>query len=142
MVNTLINGVMYSWANVKVVIFGIPVVGITKINYSKTSKKENLYGQGTEPIGRTYGNNEYKASITLYRDEWNAIIKAAPNFDPTQSPFGDIQVVFGGSSVAACTDTLLAAEFLDDPMTVGQGDTKIMVDVPLIIAGIIHTPAQ
>ncbi len=132
---------MYSWANVKVVIFGVPVVGITKIAYKKKPKKDNLYGQGSEPIGRSYGNNEYEASITLYRDEWNNIIKSAPFNDPTLSPFGDIQVVFGGSQVAACTDTLLAAEFLDDPMSVGQGDTKIMVEIALIIGGIKHIPA-
>ena len=137
----IINGVMYSWANVKVILFGVPVIGVTKITYKKKAKKENLYGQGSEPIGRSYGNNEYEASITLYRDEWNSIIKSAPNFDPLSSPFSEIQVVFGGSAVTACTDRLLAAEFLDDPFSVGQGDTKILVDIPLIIGGIIHVPA-
>lgn len=139
--NVLINGVNYSWANVKFVLFGIPVVGITKIEYKKKQKKDNNYGMGTEPVSRGYGNNEYDAKITMYRDEWNRIIKAAPNADPLQAPFSDIQVVFGGSRVSACTDILQAAEFLEDPFTVGQGDTKIMVDIPLIIGGIVHIPA-
>ena len=138
----LINGVNYSWANVKFTLFGVPVVGITKISYKKSQKKENNYGAGSAPTSRGYGNYEYEASITLYRDEWNRIIAAAPNYDPLQAPFSDIQVVFGGSRVSAATDILKAAEFLEDPFTVGQGDTKIMVDIPLIIAGVEHTPAQ
>ena len=43
MSNPLINGVNYSWANVKLVLFGVPVVGITNIEYKRTQKKENNY---------------------------------------------------------------------------------------------------
>lgn len=139
-VTTLINGVSYSWASVKLVWFGVPVVGITKIEYKKKQKKENNYGMGQEPISRGYGNNEYEAKITLYREEWIRIIAAAPLFDPLQAPFSDIQVVFGSSRLAASTDILLAAEPMEDVFTIGQGDTKSMVDIPLIIAGIVHSP--
>ena len=38
----LINGVNHSWANVKFTLFGVPVVGITKISYKKSQKKERL----------------------------------------------------------------------------------------------------
>jgi hypothetical protein len=138
MATPLINGVAYSWANVKLVLFGVPVIGITKIEYKKKQNKENNYGLGTEPISRGYGNNEYDAKITLYKDEWNSIIAAAPNKDPNQIPFFDIQVSFGGAGVASTLDVLQACEFLEDPFTVGQGDTKIMIELPLILAGIVH----
>ena len=46
----LINGVNYSWSNVKVNIFGVPMVGITDIEYDITQKKENNYGSGTNPV--------------------------------------------------------------------------------------------
>ena len=141
MAGLTVNQVYYSWANVKLVLFGVPVNGITEISYKAKQKKENVYGQGVYPIGRTYGNVEYEASITLYRDVWNAIIKAAPTFDPLQSPFSEIQVVYGGSAVTACTDRLLAAEFLEDPLNTKQNDTKILVTIPLIIGGIVHIPA-
>ena len=136
--NVLVNGVSYSWANVKLVVAGVIVVGVTKISYKKKQKKEDNYGMGTEPVSRGYGNSEYEASITLYLEEWNKIIAAAPLKDPLQiAPF-NIQVVFGGSRVAAKSDTLLGAEFMEDEMPVSQGDTKIMVTVPLRIAGIVH----
>ena len=137
MSNPLINGVNYSWANVKLVLFGVPVVGITQIEYKRKQKKENNYGFGLEPVSRGYGNKEYEGKITLYRDEWNAIIAAAPNRDPLDIWF-DIQVSFAGSRVQPVLDVLKACEFMEDPFTVAQGDTKILVEIPLIIGSIDH----
>ena len=138
MANPLINGVNYSWANVKLVLFGVPVVGITHIEYKRKQKKENNYGMGTEPVSRGYGNKEYEGKITLYREEWNAIIAAAPSNDPLDIPWFDIQVTFAGSRVQPALDILRACEFSEDPFTVAQGDTKIMVEIPLIIGLIEH----
>jgi hypothetical protein len=138
MATPLINGVSYSWANVKLVLFGVPVIGITQIEYKRKQKKENNYGMGTEPVSRGYGNKEYEGKITLYREEWNAIIAAAPSKDPLDIPFFDIQVSFEGTRVAPTQDVLRACEFMEDPFTVSQGDTKIMVEIPLIIGMIEH----
>jgi hypothetical protein len=138
MSNPLINGVNYSWANVKLVLFGVPVVGITHIEYKRKQKKENNYGYGLDPVSRGYGNKEYEGKITLYRDEWNAIIAAAPNRDPLDIPWFDIQVSFAGSRVQPVLDVLKACEFMEDPFTVAQGDTKILVEIPLIIGSIDH----
>jgi hypothetical protein len=138
MANPLINGVNYSWSNVKLVLFGVPVVGITQIEYKRKQKKDNNYGMGTEPISRGYGNKEYEGKITLYREEWNSIIAAAPSRDPLDIPFFDVQVSFSGSRVQTTLDVLRACEFLEDPFTIGQGDTKSMVEIPLIIGLIDH----
>jgi hypothetical protein len=138
MANPLINGVNYSWSNVKLVLFGVPVVGITQIEYKRKQKKDNNYGMGTEPISRGYGNKEYEGKITLYREEWNSIIAAAPSRDPLDISFFDIQVSFQGTRVQTTLDVLRACEFLEDPFTIGQGDTKSMVEIPLIIGLIDH----
>ena len=134
----LINGTNYAWANVTLVWYGVPVVGIMEISYKKKTKKDNNYGQGADPISRGYGNNEYEASITIYLDEWNKIILASPNQDPLSIPPQDIQVVYGGSRVTAKVDVLQQAEPMEDAIEVKQGDTKIAVKIPLIIAGIVH----
>lgn len=134
----IINGVNYSWSNVKLNLFGVPVVGITEILYHKKQKKENNYGVGQDPVSRGYGNNEYEGSITLYKDEWNRIIQAAANKDPLGiAPF-TIQVLFGGSSVTFAQDNLYACEFTNDPFDAKSGDTKLMVKLDLIIGLITH----
>lgn len=129
----LVNGVNWSWANISFVLFGVPVTGITEIKYSRKQKKENNYGIGSDPVSRGYGNREYEASITLYTDEWMRIIAGSPNNDPLQiAPF-DIPVVFG-NGLNLATDVLRAVEFLEDPLSGTQGETKLMVTIPLIVA--------
>lgn len=132
----LINGINYSWANVSLTLFGVPVTGITKIDYKRKQIKENNYGAGSQPVSRGYGNYEYEGSIEVYLDEWKRIVAASPNRDPLLiAPF-DIQVVFGGTGVAVDKDVLRSVEFMEDPLTTSQGDTKIVVSIPLIIGAI------
>jgi len=137
MATPLINGINYNWAGIKVVLFGVPVVGITKISYKTKQKKENNYGLGTEPISRGYGNKEYEGSIELYMDEWKRIIEAAPGRDPLAiAPF-DIQVLYGNNALAPDKkDVLRMVEFMENPLDASQGDTKLTVTIPLIIAAI------
>ncbi len=138
MAAVLINGVNYSWRNVTMVLFGVPVKGIAKISYKKKQEKTNNYGAGDDPTSRGYGRKEYEASIELYRDEWQKIIDVAPTKDPLEIPPFDIVVCFGGSRVTAKTDILQSCEFLEDAFDANEGDTKLMVTLPLIIAGVKH----
>lgn len=132
----LVNGINYSWANVSLVLFGVPVVGITKIDYKTKQDKKNNYGAGPYPTSRGYGNYEYDGSIELYLDEWKRIIAASPDRDPLKiAPF-DIPVIFGGSRVTADKDVLRSVEFMEDPLSTSQGDSKILVSIPLIIGSI------
>jgi hypothetical protein len=135
MATPLINGINYSWANIKVILFGVPVVGITKIDYKIKQKKENQYGAGYEPISRGYGNKEYEGSIEIYTDELKRIIAAAPNRDLMQIPPFNIQVVFeNGNTVEQ--DNLLMCEFTEEGLAASQGDTKLLVSLPLVIGQI------
>lgn len=134
----LINGINYSWGNIKLILFGIPVIGITKIDYARTQKKENNYGFGYEPISRGYGNIEYTASIEIYQDELKRIIASAPNADILSiAPF-DIQVVWQSATGVINTDILRMCEFTNDAVTASQGDTKMLVTLDLVIAGVDH----
>jgi hypothetical protein len=129
----LINGINYSWANVQIVLFGVPVVGITKIAYKRKQKKENNYGFGSQPVSRGYGNEEYEGSIELYVDEWQRIIAASPNRNPNLIPPFDIQVLFSGQGVQTNKHILRSVEFMEDDFDAKQGDTKLNVSIPLII---------
>lgn len=135
-VTPIVNGVNYSWANISLILFGTPIVGILSIDYKRKQKKENNYGAGSQPVSRGYGNYEYEGSIELYTDTWKDIIASSPNRDPLQiTPF-DIPVTFGGTGVATTKDVLRAVEFLEDPLEGKSGDTKLTVKIPLIIGGI------
>jgi len=137
MATPLINGINYSWANVKVILFGVPVVGITKIEYKIKQKKENQYGAGYEPISRGYGNKEYEGSIEIYSDELKRIIASAPNGDLMQIPPFKIHVLFeSGLGVLVTEDVLAMCEFTEEGLSASQGDTKLLVSLPLVIGQI------
>lgn len=134
--SVLINGVNYDWGSISFVLFGIPLVGITKIDYKETQKKENNYGWGRKPVSRGYGAFEYEGSIEVYVDEWKRVIAVAPSRSPLDIPPFDVPVVYGGKGVLPTKDVLRAVEFLENPFTSGQGDTSIKITIPLIIAAI------
>ena len=137
MATPLINGINYSWANVKVILFGVPVVGITKIEYKIKQKKENQYGAGYEPISRGYGNKEYEGSIEIYSDELKRIISSAPNNDLMQIPPFKISVLFeSGAGLLITEDVLSMCEFTEEGLSASQGDTKLLVSLPLVIGQI------
>lgn len=137
MANTaLINGVNYSWGNLNVVLYGNIVIGITKISYKSKQEKTNNYGWGQKPISRGYGRYEFEGSMEMYIDELKKLIAAAPNGDIKQILPSDIQIVFAGSRVLPTKDVLQAVEFLEDGLDASEGDTKLMVTLPIIIGDI------
>lgn len=139
----LINGVNYSWANIKMILFGIPVVGITKIDYKKSQVKDNNYGWGSEPTSRGYGRVTYEGSIEIYQDEWRRIINSSPNSDPLSIPPFNIQIQMwnlpgGSGQVVPTSDTLYNCEFADDAFVGNEGDSKLLITIPIVFAGITH----
>lgn len=134
----LINGESFAWSTIQFAPFGVPLVGITKISYKAKQAKTNNMGAGPYPISRGYGNYEYDASIEVYLEEWRNMIQAQINKDPLQYPWFDIPVTYGNDLNNLFTDVLRAAEFLEDPFDAKQGDTKLLITLPLIIGRIDH----
>jgi len=136
MASPLINGVSYSWSTINFNLFGVPVKGITNIEYNTKQEKTNNYGAGQEPVSRGYGRKTYEGSIEIYLDEWKKVIAAAPNRDPLAIGWFTIPVTYGNSLADATTDVLEAVEFLENPFNAKEGDTKLLVKIPLIIGKI------
>lgn len=135
----LINGVNYSWANLTNIAFGVPVIGIKAISYSRKQVTDNNYGWGQEPTSIGYGNITYEGKITVYKDWWQSVINAAPNKDPFQiAPF-DWTIAFAnfqtGAQVPVITETLRNVRFMEDNLNANQGDTSLTIDIPFIWAG-------
>jgi hypothetical protein len=132
----MINGINYSWGNITILLFGIPVISSQKIEFKNAQEKSNTYGLGFDVISRGYGNKTYEASIDMLQDDWQNIVNASPNHDPLNIPPFQIRVVFGGTRVTARTIKLNNCEFLENSLTASQGDTKLNVSIPIIFAGL------
>ena len=134
--NVLINGVNYSWLNSAIILFNVPLVGITKISIKEKQVKDNNYGQGSQPTSRGYGNVEYEASISIYADELFKWINATSDGKILNIPYFDFPMVLSGTRVLPQKVIVRAAEFLESPFEVSQGDSKVIIDIPMVIAGI------
>lgn len=142
MAETLVNGTSYGWANVQVVMLGGPVNGITKIDYKRTLKVENIYGAGQEPVSVGYGQYTYTASIEILTEEWRKISLASAG-NPLSLPLFNISVLFlpssnpgGNGIVIPYKDILYNCQFLEDGFGSSSGETSIKVTIPLNITGI------
>lgn len=133
----VINGTLYSYANIQVIMLGAKVDGIIKISYDRTLKADPVYASGQEIYGYGYGNYTYTASIELLTEEWRKISLAAGGNPLSLAPF-NISILFLPSEngiIFPFTDVLYNCQFLKDGLSSSSGDTSIKVDIPLMISG-------
>lgn len=134
---TVINkfGTMTGWNNITINLFSRDVEGITALSYNDSMTKENVYGAGAYPIGRSRGNYEPEASITLYKEEADAIRKAAGGRLVEIAPF-DIIVQYMDKTGNIVKDILRNCEFTNDGVEVEQSDGSITTEYTLILSHI------
>jgi hypothetical protein len=68
-----INGKLYDWEDVNVVLPSGPAAGITEIKYSDEQPVTAHYGRGAIPRGYGRGNYTASGSMVLDRDEWEKL---------------------------------------------------------------------
>lgn len=129
----MINGRLYGWADLVIVIMGVVVTGVTSISWKRKRVKENKYGAGGQPVGRGYGNIEYEASITLHVDEIAAIEAAIPSGHLDDALPFNVVLSYQPETGPIKTETLKFVEFTENARDWKQGDTASEVELPLII---------
>src|SRR5271154_6739125 len=66
-----VNGDRHSFASIEMKLNGQIFLGIKSIDYSRTRNRELVRGTHPDPLGKTVGENDYKASVEVYLAEWN-----------------------------------------------------------------------
>lgn len=128
----LVNGTLYSWADIVVTIAGVPVTGITAVEYGDSQEVTNLYGAGRHPVGRAKGRITPSAKITLYQEEVEAIQRQAPNGRIQDiAPF-DIIVSYIPDSGIVTTDKVRNCQFTKNERKWQEGQTGQTVELDLL----------
>jgi hypothetical protein len=65
------------WADIKIAIDKQTVTGIRNVSYKESYDAEVLHSAGSEPIAIQKGNKTYEGTITLLKNEFDALHKAA-----------------------------------------------------------------
>lgn len=128
----LINGVEYSWGDITATIGGVPVIGITAIEYGDEQVVENHYGAGRYPVSRSKGRVTPSAKITLTMGEVVAIqAKSLTGRLQDLAPF-PIVVAYIPEDGQIVIDKIMNCQFKKNARTWKEGDTRQTVDLDLV----------
>jgi len=132
----LINGKSYEWADIVVNVLGLPIIGITNIEYEEKQGMENIYGAGRFPVSRGYGKVEPTAKMTMLMEELENIQAVAPLGRIMDIPEFDIIVMYLDAANVTRKHVLKNVRFMNNKRAVSTGDTSIPVELELIVSHI------
>ncbi len=90
----LINGIEYTHADIIINLFGVPVVGVTAIDYSDSQDITGNHATGQHYVSVGFGAINPTASITLTFKEVQRLTAAAPLGRIQNIPFFPIGVTY------------------------------------------------
>ncbi len=132
----MVNGMLTSWADITILIAGVPVTGILGIEYSESQEVVNKFGAGRYPVGRAKGRITSEGKLILYQEEVQAIQAQAPGGRIQDiAPF-DIIVNYLPDSGIVKTDKLRNCQFSGNARKWKEGDTGQEVELPLVMSHI------
>jgi len=133
-----INGLLYSWSDIRVILLGRILTGITAIDYKDGQTTKGVMGRGKKRVGRVSGNYQASGSITLLMDEVEALNRSLPAGQSIYDipPF-DIPVAYVNPENILVTHILKQCVFLEQNRESKAGEVKeIEVKLPLDVSEI------
>lgn len=135
-------GTMQGWNSITVNLLGRDLEGITELKYTDSETKENVYGAGKYPIGRSRGNYEAEAAVTLLKEEADALQASLSQGKRVQdiAPF-DITVEYENKDGQIKKDRIRNCEFTNAGTEVAQSDGTIATEYTLLVSHIEYNIA-
>lgn len=132
-----INGREYEWADISVIVGGVPIIGFRAINYKMTREKEAMYAKGRKAHSIQSGNDAVTGSITFTQSQLEALeLAVGGNMLDAKV---DIVVAYGAelnvASVAASaisTEVITGVEFTEYEKGMSQGDKFMEIPMPFL----------
>jgi hypothetical protein len=128
----LINGIAYGWADITVLIGGVPVTGITAIKYTDEQEVTNIYGAGRYPVARGKGRITPTASITLLVDEVIALQANSTTGRLQDIAAFDVQVSYIPDNGKVVHDVIRNCQFSKNERDWSEGDASKTTELTLI----------
>ncbi len=128
----LANGMLCTWADIVVLIGGVPVTGIIGVEYGDSQEIVNKYGAGRHPVGRAKGRITPSAKLILYQEEVQALSARSPTGRLQDLPTFDVIVQYVPDSGLLVTDKIRNCHASDNVRKWKEGDTGQEVEIPLV----------
>lgn len=137
MAQPFVNGVQYHWGQIAIRALGNIFVGVDKIMYDEKQDMSMNYGAGNYAVGMGFGKIMVTGSLTLYQEELEALVAAAPNRRLQAIPNFDITVTFiPEAGQALVIHTIRNCRFEINKRDMSSGDTKVTSDTTFIASHI------
>lgn len=131
-----VNGELVGWADIVVTIAGVPITGITGVEYNDEQQVDQKYGAGRYPVGYSKGRITCTGKITLYHEEVVAIQRQAPSGRLQDiAPF-NIVVSYLPAQGLPVIDKLRNCLFKKNGRGWSEGDTGKTVDLDIVMSHI------
>jgi len=131
----LINGHAYDYTQIIMSVLGVPVAGVTAINYTEEQEKTNNFGAGNRPVSRGRGAIDASGSLELSMNEIEALRDAAPDGSLLKIPPFEITIVYLNLQKVV-THKLKNVEFANDGVETSQGDTDIRRTFDIVMSDV------
>lgn len=132
----LINGVEYTQADIVLNLFGVPIIGVTAIEYSDIQNIEGNYSTGHLPTSVGFGQVDLTATITVTSVEFRKIVLFAPGGRIQNIPFFDVGVNYIPEGGLFVRDRLVRCKFKGANISSSTNNTQIEVPLELFVADV------
>jgi hypothetical protein len=135
----LVNGVRKDFSSITLNIAGRQFVGFTAINYTDSLRPGSVFGNSAQRLGRTRGQREISASLTMFRTEWKQLrellLLSAAGY---MEAIFDITVSYGDVGEELETDKLLSCRVTSEANNNAVGGEALTVDIELDVMDMLH----
>ena len=131
----LVNGQAYDYTQIIMTVLGVPIAGVSAINYTQEQEKVDNYGAGKHVVSRGHGAITASGSIELSMNEIEALRDVAPNGSLLEIPAFTITVTYLNLQKVV-THKIKYCEFTNDGVEASQGDTDIKTTLNLAIGSV------
>ena len=128
----MVNGMLCAWADVVVLIGGVPVTGITGVEYDDQQEIVNKYGAGRHPVGRSKGRITPSGKLILYQEAVQALSAQSTTGRLQDLPPFDVIVQYLPDSGLLVTDKIRNCHISGNARKWKEGDTGQEVELPLV----------
>jgi hypothetical protein len=133
-----VSSKQYSWNDISISIGGRIIEGATDLEYVVKQEKTVLRGRGPKGHKILRGDKDYEGKITLWQSEVEAMIKDAPNKDILSLGFEIIWAFAPTDGGETVIDVLTSVEVKEYKKAMKQGDTNMLIELPIIFLDIKH----
>lgn len=128
----MVNGTICAWADIVILIGGVPVTGVTGVEYADEQEIVNKWGAGRHPVGRAKGRITPSGKLILYQEEVQALQAQSVNGRLQDLPPFDVIVQYIPDSGILATDKIRNCSISGNSRKWKEGDTEQLVELTLV----------